>query len=238
VVRQPGQAIRLAAVLGLRRSDFALWVAWVGAGMLGSMFGVAPELRALGVPFGYELGSTGSEVSLVLATSIGLAIFQFAVLRAGTSSTTSSAIIWMAITILVSVAEYVATSIWVSSPVLTSAVAPLVMQMAVPFVFAVIGGCALGVVLWRILHVRSALYVWPAAWVVALAVSYAAFVWGPLLPLLNRLPLLAELLIGDGLNGALYGAITGVALVALVALARRSTKLAPRGPLKGQEQAP
>jgi hypothetical protein len=232
----PRVAVRLASVWGLRRSDIALWLSWVGAGMLGSMLAVAPELRALGVPFGYELGSVGSEVSLVLATSIGLAIFQFAVLRAGTSTTTLSAIIWVAITILVSVSEYVFIYFWVSTPVLTATVTPPVMQIAVPLLFAVIGGFALGVVLWRSLQVRSALYVWPAAWVVALAVSYAAFVWGPFVPLLNRMPLLAELLIGDGLNGALYGAITGVALVAL---ARRSTNLAdPRPALRARARPP
>jgi hypothetical protein len=201
--------------MGITRSGMVLWLAWVVAAMLGAMVAVVGELRDFGFQFGYPPGSVGAEVSLVLAYSIGLAIFQFAVLRTVMRMPALHAAAWVAITILAGVGAYVATYAAVDSIPARGPFSRESIQMAMSFAFAVIEGFLLGGVLWTSLRLRSALFVWPAAQVAALAVDYTAFVWGPALQLLNRLPPLAEVLVGDALSGALYGAVTGIALVAL-----------------------
>lgn len=183
--------------------------------MLGPMLTVLADLKPLGIPFGYWPGSIGYEVSLVLVGSIGLAIPQYIVLRTAASVAALPATAWAAITILVVVGGYAAIAIWVSSPRLSGLVPSNVIQSVMSFPFAFVGGTALGLVLWRCLRVRSAVWVWPAAWLVALAMTYAVLAWGPLVRLIYGLPLLATLLIGNAMVGGLYGAVTGVALVAL-----------------------
>jgi hypothetical protein len=211
----------------LRRFDIVLWMAWVVAATLGGMAAAIPELRAFGIPFGYPLGTIGSELSFVLVQSFGLAMFQFVVFKVVIRAPTLLAIAWVSITVLASVGDYAATYAAVHSTSVRGPFSLATIEVAMPFAFVVIGGFLLGGVLWAILRVRSALYAWPAAWVIALAVSYATFVWGPALRLLNGVTTLPELLAGDALTGALYGIVTGVALVALT---RRSARTPAKEP--------
>lgn len=201
--------------MGLTRSAMVLWLAWVAAAMLASMVTIVADLRAFGVQFGYSPGSVGAEVSLVLAGSIGSAVFQVAVLRTAMRIQAWPAVAWVAITIVAGVGEYVATYVSVHSIAAQGPFSPASIEIAMPLAFAVVAGFLLGGVLWACLEVRSALFAWPGAQVAAFAVSYAAFVWGPTLQLLNGLPPLAGVLVGDAVGGALYGAVTGVVLVAL-----------------------
>lgn len=192
--------------------------------MLAATTATVAELRAFGVPFGYPIGSIGAEVSLVLAESMSLAIFQFAVLTAVIRAPTLPAIAWVAITVLASVGDYGATYAFVHSTSMRRLFSPTTVELAMPFAFAVIAGSLLGAVLWAILRVRSALFVWPAAWVIALAMTYAIFVCGPALRLLNGLPTRAEVLVGDALSGAVYGIVTGVALTVLTRRGRKALR--------------
>ena len=220
---------RLAAPMRLTRPDIVLWLTWVVAATLGNMTTAVAELRAFGVPFGYPLGSIGSEVSLVLAGSVGVAIFQFVVLRAVIRAPTLPAIMWVALTVPASVGEYVATYMAMQSISLRGLLSPAAIQLAMLFAFEVIAGFLLGAVLWAILGVRSALFVWPAAGVIPLALSYAILMWGPALRVLNGLQTLPEVLIGDALGGALYGIVTGVALTALTHRSRRALPTSAAG---------
>ncbi|OLB82423.1 MAG: hypothetical protein AUI15_37875 [Actinobacteria bacterium 13_2_20CM_2_66_6] len=214
-------------MLRLTRTDFVLWSAWVVAAMLSATLSVMATLRPFGIPFGYQPGSLGYEVSFVLVSAIGLALLQYVVLRAAAGLAALPATAWMALTVVVGIGEYAATGIWVSSPVLSGLVAIDVIDVAIPVAFSLFGGLLMGLVLWKALHGRSALFVWPAASVAAYAAPYAAFVWGPFIGLLGGLPLLAGLLIGNALIGGLYGAITGVALVGLTRHSRRAAALQP-----------
>ena len=208
--------------MALRRPDIVLWLTWVVAAMLGAMTASVAQLRAFGISFGYPPGTIGADVSLVIAASVGSGIFQFVVLTAVIRASRLSAILWVAITILASLGDYIATYMALNSISGRGTLSPAAIQVAMPFAFAAIAGILLGGVLWAILRVRSALFVWPAAWVIALSMSYATFVWGPALSLLNGLPPFPELLVGDALNGALYGIVTGAALIALMHRSCRS----------------
>lgn len=132
------------------------------------------------------------------------------------------AVAWVAINILAGVGEYVATYVTVYSVGGQGPLSPGRIEIGVALAFTVIAGFLLGGVLWTSLRVRSALFVWPAAQLAVFAVSYA--VSGPALQLLGTLPSLARVLVSDALSGALYGAVIGLALVALK---RRSRKDAP-----------
>ncbi|SRR5712692_3787938 len=209
--------------MGLRRFDIVLWSAWVVASMVGFMLTVIAELRPLGVPFGYEPGQMGFELTFVLVGSAGVALLQYVVLRVVLGNATVAVVAWVPIVVIVGVATYLAEYVWHISPTLG---APADIQV-IPTLFQIadslLVGLAQGVVLMKVFHLRSAIGLWPAASLIATVTDYVALNSQPILRALDGLPLLAALLVGNALGGGLYGAVTGAALVAL---ARRSARSA------------
>ena len=92
-------------MLRLTRTDFVLWSAWVVAAMLSATLSVMATLRPFGIPFGYQPGSLGYEVSFVLVSAIGLALLQYVVLRAAAGLGALPATAWMALTVVVGIGE-------------------------------------------------------------------------------------------------------------------------------------
>ena len=209
--------------MGLRRFDIVLWSAWVVASMVGFAVIFVTELRPLGVPFGYEPGQMGYELTLVLVGSAGIVLLQYVVFRVVLGNATLAAVAWVPIGVIVGVATYLAEYVWQTSPTLGASGniqgIPTLWQIADSLIL----GLAQGVVLMKVFRLRSAIVLWPAATLIAVATDYVALNSGPILRALDGLPLLAALLAGNAIAGGLYGAVTGAALVAL---ARRSARSA------------
>jgi len=198
----------------LRRFDIVLWSAWVVASMVGFAVIFVTELRPLGVPFGYEPGQMGYELTLVLVGSAGIVLLQYVVFRVVLGNATLAAVAWVPIGVIVGVATYLAEYVWQTSPTLSASDIqgiPTLWQIADSLILAL----AQGVVLMKVFHLRLAIVLWPAASLIAMATDYVALNSAPILRALDGLPLVAALLAGNAIAGGLYGAVTGAALVTL-----------------------
>jgi len=209
-----------------RRPGFALWIAWVGAGALGA------SVAASATQPGQEVfGDTGASYWVPILLATPLALLQFLVLRGLIGVSVVAAGMWIGLTLVASAASIFAISGWyfvvpqlVPRTFISIETGMDIMFTGGEYINPLLLGLAQGVALAWVFG-RAGIAAW---WVVINLVAYAV-------SLQLTIFALTALAIEPGTTAgnyvlprvslaALYAAVTGLALVAIVSMQYVSIK--------------
>ncbi len=223
-----------------RRPGLAAWGAWLVAGVVGSLLPVLLAALNLRFPIVADVGlgdAYGFSSALVGATC--LALFQTIVLGALKARFSASVLMWIPVSIGAVLVAYVVIAIWqVTVPRTVISVSamqaslppgfPLLQVILALFGIAVAGfvGLAQGILLARVFRRRSAVGLWLVANLVGAVLVGIVFGIRLQEPVTGTdADLTAVFLSNTLIDGVLYAAVTGAALVAF---ARRRTEVSVR----------
>jgi hypothetical protein len=205
--------------VGVRRSGFTLWVAWVAAAALSAAIVVSAT------PDAYMPIRDISAWLSALLIAAPLALLQFLILRGLLHVSSAAAGLWFGLTLAAAVAATAVEMLWWRQivPMLTVNLGEPAFDIAGAEIYVepLLLGLAQGVVLAMILQRKSAAVVW-------VAVSLAGFVLANVLFSTVMSPLPIDYRISGGrvltmvVYRSVYAAITGAALFFL--MVRRPTK--------------
>ena len=224
----------------MRRPGLALWGAWLGAGVVGSLLPVLPAALNLRFPIVADLrldDAYGLRSAAVGATC--LALFQTIVLGVLKVRFTASVLMWIPVSTGATVVAYLAIALGqvtvpravISVSAIQASLPPSFPLLQVIFALsgvavAVVVGVAQGILLARVFRRRSALGVWLVANLVAAVLVGIVFGIRLQEPVTGSDADLTAIFLSTTLiDGALYAAVTGAALVAF---ARRRTEVSAR----------
>ena len=208
--------------VAMRRPGFTLWLAWVGAGALG-----AAVAASASQPGNEVFGEPGASYWAPIVLAVPLALFQFLVLVRLVGVSVVHAGMWIGVTLVASAAGVFATSGW-----LFVAPEPLTRMFGVDtgmnIVFTVgdymnplLLGLAQGVVLaWVFGRPRNAV-LWVAISVAAFAVSIRLTIFAMTASGFDLQTVSDGYVLPRVVFAALYAAVTGLALVAMVKMRPR-----------------
>jgi hypothetical protein len=224
----------------MRRPGLALWGAWLGAGVVGSLLPVLPAALNLRFPIVADLrldDAYGLRSAAVGA--ICLALFQTIVLGVLKARFTASVLMWIPVSTGATVVAYLAIALGqvtvpravISVSAIQASLPPSFPLLQVIFALssvavAVVVGVAQGILLARVFRRRSALGLWLVANLVAAVLVGIVFGIRLQEPVTGSDADLTAIFLSTTLiDGALYAAVTGAALVAF---ARRRTEVSAR----------
>jgi hypothetical protein len=213
-----------------RRPGIALWGGWLVAGTVGSVLPVLPAALNLRWPMAAGLGLEDAfGLSSIAVTAFLVAFLEAIVLGGVTSRFSGPVLMWAPVSAAATIAAFLAIVLWgnivprslISVSAIQAALPPAFPLLPVIFALfgianAVVLGIAQGVLLSRIFGGRSVIGLWLAASVGAAVVVGVVFGIRLQEPAPgNEAALTAIFLSNTLIDGALYSAVTGAALVAI-----------------------
>lgn len=218
----------------------AFWGGWLVAGTAGSLLPVLPAALNLRFPIVADLGLADAYgLSSIIVAAMCLALFQTIVLGALRGRFSASVLMWIPVSAGATLAAYLAIALWqVTVPRTVISVSAIQAGLPAGFpllqvIFALFGiavavvvGLAQGILLARIFERSSVIGVWLAANLVGAVLVGVVFGIRLEEPVTgNDATLTAIFLSNTLIDGGLYAAVTGAALVAI---GRRSTEVPAR----------
>ena len=223
-----------------RRPGMAFWGGWLLAGTAGSLLPVLPAALNVRFPIVADLGLADAYgLSSIILAAICLALFQTIVLGALRGRFSTSVLMWIPVSAGATLAAYLAIALWqvtVARTVISVSAIQAWLPAGFPLlqvIFALFGiavavvvGLAQGILLGRIFERSSVIGLWLAANLVGAVLVGVVFGIRLQEPVTgNDATLTAIFLSNTLIDGGLYAAVTGAALVAI---GRRSTEVRAR----------